>query len=151
MSLCLPLEMSLSKELLWAYSLSSKTTLMTGNWGVGWGTPVCQTDIRREKGPADLCGPICHDRSVDGCLCYVPAVTEPSPMTHLNTLKSASDFHSLYLNFYGGSYPAVVCGAPCYPSTCLPPGSVSHRACHRPDLSPGLDTQQFLRNCLLPE
>lgn len=80
--------MSLSKELLWAYSLSSKTTLRTGNRGAGRG-PVYQTDLLREKGP---------QISVDGRLCYVPAVTEPSPMTHRDTLKSASDSHSLYLN-----------------------------------------------------
>lgn len=152
MTLCLPLEMSLSKELLWAYSLSSKTTLMTGNRGGGEGSmPVCQTDVLREKGPADLCGPICHAGSVDRCLCSVPAVTEPSPVTHLNTPKSASGFHSLHLNFYGGSHPAGVCGAPfCSPSTRRPPGSVPDRARHQPDTPPGLGTEQFLRNRCLP-
>lgn len=146
MTLCLPLEMSLSKELLWAYSLSSKTTLMTGNGngaGGGGGAPVCQTDILREKGPADLCGPICHDRSVDGRLCYVPVVTEPSPMTHLNTLTSASDFHSLYLNFYGGSYPAGVCGGLL---------ALQAPACHQAPSHTGHATNQTcLRNCLLHE
>lgn len=152
MTLCLPLEMSLSKELLWAYSLSSKTTLMTGNRGGGEGSmPVCQTDVLREKGPADLCGPICHAGSVDRCLCYVPAVTEPSPVTHLNTPKSASGFHSLHLNFYGGSHPAGVCGAPfalqapAGRQALSQTGHVTNQTC-----PPGLGTEQFLRNRCLP-
>lgn len=75
----------------------------------------------------------------------MPAVTQPSPMTHFNKLKSASDFHSLYFNFPGGgSYPSGVCGAPHSPSThSLPPGSAPHRVCYRPDLFSGLGTQQF--------
>lgn len=47
MTLCLPLEMSLSKELLWAYSLSSKTTLMTGNGNGAGGLGGAHLSVRQ--------------------------------------------------------------------------------------------------------
>lgn len=104
----------------------------------GW--PGCLSDRQAERGGAwgslwpHLPGSLC------GRLSYVPAVTQPLPMTHLNKLKSASDFHSVYLNFHGGgSYPTGGCGAPHSPSAHpLFPGSGPHRAHGQPDSFPGL-------------
>lgn len=71
MTLCLRLEMSLSKEVLWAQSLSSETTLMTGNQG----GQACLSDRNPEGERA--CGslrlvPICQDGSVDCDMCLGP-------------------------------------------------------------------------------
>ena len=150
MTLCLPLEMSLSKEVLWAHSLAPGTTQMTGSWG-GW---ACLSDRQPEQEWAGRSRWPAPSATIT-LWTSVPCVsaTEPSPITHLSKQKSTPDFHSLYLNFYGGgSHPAGGGGGRPWLSAQAPTAprlSALKSACYQPDLFPGLGPQLVLSHCLL--
>lgn len=107
MTLCLPLEMSLSKEVLWAYSLSSETTLMTGNQG---GRAVCQADSPRERLP--ISGAQDHPGDAGTvCACGRWAFSNDPPP---HAEEQQIDPYDLYCTLLVAGHSKLVCGGPAF-------------------------------------
>ena len=97
--------MSLSKEVLWAYSLSSERNHANDRKP---GRPCCLSGRQpRAKGPADLWGP---GSPCEAPVPHAPVATGPSAETHLNTPKSNFAFHGLYCTVLVAGHSKLVRG-----------------------------------------